>query len=278
MVNESGFRWFVDCVVFGVSVKYLVDSGARIIMLTVEVFNNLPANLGPILRKEWISAKAVNGHDINCYRCCDVPLKFDNVTVCQSLVVRQLHGCEGILGIDALNTRKGVLNMRGGYLELKGKIIPMHHGVNEVPPFLKHLGSLPQNLQSMVDCIEGISSRLRDQTTGLLFAFQNVFADEQGSCLGRTSLVKHKINTGSASPIKQAPRRMPSAKRKISEAEIDKMLTEDIIEPSNSSWSSPVVLVNKKDGSPRFCVDFRKLNGVTKKDAYPLPNAEELID
>ena len=154
----------------------------------------------------------------------------------------------------------------------------MHHGINEVPPLLETLGSLPRHLQSMVDCIEGISSRQRDQITGLLFEFQDVFADEQGSCLGRTSLIKHKINTGSASPIKQAPRRMPLAKREIAEAEIDKMLKEDIIEPSNSPWSSPVVLVNKKDGSPRFCVDFRKLNGVTEKDAYPLPNAEELID
>ena len=88
-------------------------------MLTIEVFNNLPANLRPVIRKECILAKAVNGHDINCYGCCDAPLKFDNV--CQSLVVGQLHGCEGILGIDA---HKGVLNVGGGYLELQGKLFP----------------------------------------------------------------------------------------------------------------------------------------------------------
>ena len=68
------------------------------------------------------------------------------------------------------------------------------------------------------------------------------------------------------------------AKREIIEAEIDRMLKQGIIEPSTSSWSSPIVLVEKKDRSPRFCVDFRKLNNVTVKDAYKLPNAEELID
>ena len=278
MVDTPETRCFIDCVVFGVPVIFLVDSGASISMLAIEVFNSLPGNLCPVLQEECISAKAVNGHDINCYGYCDVPLKFDNVTVWQSVVVGQLHGCEGILGIDALNTHRGVLNLGGGYLELREKIIPMHHGLTGAPTLLEQPESLPRHLQSMVDCIEGISDRQRDQITGLLFEFQDVFADEQGSHVGRTSLIKHKINTGSASPIKQAPRRMPMAKRKIAEAEIDKMLKDDIIEPSNSPWSSPVVLVNKKDGSPRFCVDFRKLNGVTKKDAYPLPNAEELID
>ena len=169
---------------------------ASISMLTIEVFNNLPANLRPVLQKECISAKTVNGHDINCYGCCDAPLKFDNVTVCQSLVVGQLHGCEGILGIDALNDHKGVLNVGGGYLKSQGKIIPMHHGINEVPPLLETLGSLPRHLQLMVDCIERISSRQRDQINGLLYEFQDVFADEQGSCLGAPPLLNIKSTRG----------------------------------------------------------------------------------
>ena len=117
----------------------------------------------------------------------------------------------------------------------------------------------------------------RKQIIDLVCDYQDVFADEQES-LGRTSTIRHKIDTGAAKPIKQAPRRLPQAKREIIEAEIDRMLKQGIIEPSTSSWSFPVVLVKKKDGSPRFCVDFRKLNNVTVKDAYPLPNAEEVID
>ena len=56
------------------------------------------------------------------------------------------------------------------------------------------------------------------------------------------------------------------------------MLADDIVEPSNSSWSNPIVMVRKPDGSYRFCLDFRKLNKVTKQDAYPLPKMENILE
>jgi hypothetical protein len=83
--------------------------------------------------------------------------------------------------------------------------------------------------------------------------------------IGRTDLVKHKINTGSAKPIKQAPRRLPFAKREAADQAVAEMQEHDVIEPSTSPWSSPVVLVQKKDGSLRFCVDYRKLNNVKEE-------------
>ena len=56
------------------------------------------------------------------------------------------------------------------------------------------------------------------------------------------------------------------------------MLKEDIIEPANGPWASPVVLVTKKDVSVRFCINFRKVNSVTRKDAYPLPRIIDCLD
>ena len=95
---------------------------------------------------------------------------------------------------------------------------------------------------------------------------------------GRTNLVKHQINTGTETPIRQAPRRLPLAKQgEVSEMVTD-MQTAGVIETSTSPWSSPVVLVKKKDGSMRFCVDYRKLNDVTKKDSYPLPRIDDTLD
>jgi hypothetical protein len=64
----------------------------------------------------------------------------------------------------------------------------------------------------------------------------------------------------------------------IIDEEVDKMLAEGVIEPSGSPWSSPIVLAKKKDGKYRFCIDFRKVNEVTRKDAYPLPFINVILD
>lgn len=64
----------------------------------------------------------------------------------------------------------------------------------------------------------------------------------------------------------------------IINVEVDKMLADYIIEPSNSSWCSPIVIDRKKDGKPRFCIVFQKVNAVTKKDAYPLPFINSILD
>lgn len=108
-----------------------------------------------------------------------------------------------------------------------------------------------------------------------------MFLDQQfermGDSLGVTTLVEHEILTD-AKPIKQRYYPVSPVKQKMLEEEVRKMLEDDVIEPSKSPWSSPVILVPKKDGTQRFCVDFRRLNAVTKKDAYPLPYISSILD
>jgi len=90
--------------------------------------------------------------------------------------------------------------------------------------------------------------------------------------------VEHKIIVKESSPIKQVPRRIPFRMREEVNGIIEDMRKQGVIEESQSPWVSPAVLVRKKDGTIRFCVDYRKLNAVTKKDSYPLPRIDDILD
>ena len=90
--------------------------------------------------------------------------------------------------------------------------------------------------------------------------------------------MEHKIETEDASPIRLPPYRLPLAPHVYLREEVKSLLTMGIIVPSKSHWAAPVVLVPKKDGSKRLCVDYRKLNLITRADPYPIPRVEDLID
>ncbi|XP_030839510.1 uncharacterized protein LOC763830 [Strongylocentrotus purpuratus] len=96
--------------------------------------------------------------------------------------------------------------------------------------------------------------------------------------LGCTLRTVHDVDVGDSLPIKQHPYRLNPRKKHQVQTELQYMLDCGIVEPSQSCWSSPVVLVPKPDGSQRFCIDYRKVNAVTKPDSFPLPRIEDCID
>ena len=108
----------------------------------------------------------------------------------------------------------------------------------------------------------------------LLLDYSDVFSDE----IGYDDIVNHKIYTVDNAPIKQRPRRLPYTYRNETRKHVKEMLDQNVIQPSTSAWASPVVLVRKKDGKLRFCVDYRKLNHISKYEAFPLPNISDLLD
>ncbi|UYV65513.1 hypothetical protein LAZ67_3004557, partial [Cordylochernes scorpioides] len=121
---------------------------------------------------------------------------------------------------------------------------------------------------------ENLSPKEQKELKQVLERYGDLFS----SRLGRTNLAKHRIDTEDAKPIKHKPYRVSAKERDIIKEQIDEMLTEGIIRPSSSPWSFPVILVKKRDGKYRFCVDYRKLNNVTVKDVYPIPRIDEVMD
>lgn len=120
-----------------------------------------------------------------------------------------------------------------------------------------------------------MEAKIKETVRQLLMLYHASFA-KSDRYLGRTDSIK-KIYKGDSLPIKQAPRRIHFHMQKDVDGHIDDLLQRNIIEPSSSPWASNIVLVKKKDGTTRFCIDYRKLN-VTKHDAYLLPRIDDSLD
>ena len=139
-------------------------------------------------------------------------------------------------------------------------------------------GKLPSHLQNLLErSCSNLSQEQTQEVRKPLLKHSSLFASDDKD-LGRTSLVKHQISSESRAAIKQQFRRTPVHLQGTVDQHINDMLERNVIEPSSSPWASPIVLVRKKDGTTRFCVDYRKLNEATVKDAYPLPRIDETLD
>lgn len=111
-----------------------------------------------------------------------------------------------------------------------------------------------------------------------LFAwYESIFSKGDGD-LECTSLNVHEIPLVDDAPVRQPYRRIPPSQYETVKAHIQQLLESQVIRESSSPYSSPIILVTKKDGSLRLCVDYRQLNSKTCRDAYPLPRIEESLD
>ena len=190
------------------------------------------------------------------------------------------------------------VNMLKQYFEREGAkvatittICTLENGKeNEVPADVVNVSEVPADDVSVSascklqnsDVLANLKRKLdhllepqQQEVASLILDFVDLFPDTPG----KTSCAYHDVEVMGATPIKQHPYRVNPVKLQFLRKEIEYMLANGIIEPSNSEWSSPCVLVPKGDGSGyRFCTDFRKINAVTKTDSYPIPRIDDCID
>ena len=130
---------------------------------------------------------------------------------------------------------------------------------------------IPEHIKDMFFCS---CTHLTDEQSiefgEVLIKFAEIFAQNDND-LGLFTATEHTIDTGDAKPIKQWMRRVPLGFADEEEKYLKKMLDSGVIIPSNSEWASPSVLIRKKDGMVHWCIDFRAVNAITHKDAFPLP-------
>jgi hypothetical protein len=252
---------YVELTFNGRVVYALVDTGASRTVLRRRNFYDICKTVGRIpLVTRATPLHGVTGHGLNVWGKTEI--KEDRLGVLPSIIVDDMMHAM-ILGRDVLSKDqasidyfKGVLHWRGRHLPL----LPSH-----VRGAMESLGDRPPVVTNSVigDCVEDN---------------EDLFA-AKGEALGCHPDIQVRIHT-EGPPIKSRPYRMPLSKREALDDKLNDLLGQGVIVPSASPWASPVVLVEKKDPSegPRFCIDFTRLNKVTKKDAYPIPLIRDIFD
>jgi hypothetical protein len=137
---------------------------------------------------------------------------------------------------------------------------------------------IPAHLEELYNKASvGKTRRQSEQIYDFLCEYESCFSKNETD-LGLTNVLEHEIRTDNARPIKQAPRRTPLAFADDDRNALVQLQERGTIRPSTSPWASPIVLVRKRTGATRLCVDYRKLNKVTVKDAFPLPRVADCLD
>ena len=136
----------------------------------------------------------------------------------------------------------------------------------------------PEDIRKQINTLVAhiTDEKQRQQLTKVLWKYGKLFDIRHPSKIN--IVLENAIDTGTNRPIHTAPYRKSNKDQETLNEETQKLLDKDIIEHSTSPWSSPVVLVKKKDGTTRFCVDYRRLNQITTKDAFPLPRIDDIYD
>ncbi|KAL7883342.1 hypothetical protein SRHO_G00010000 [Serrasalmus rhombeus] len=172
----------------------------------------------------------------------------------------------------ALLTRVQVISLPAGVTE----------EVSEQPTVVARMQAHTVQASSVLEQIEAVDLTPLPQVEqgkvrSLLRKYSSVFASFEGD-LGCTGLLSHDIPLLDDVPVRQRYRRIPPSDYDAVKAHIRQLLDSQVIRESCSPYASPIVLVKKKDGSLRMCVDYRQLNSKTRKDAFPLPRIEESLD
>lgn len=244
-------RPFAEVKIFDKPLVGLLDSGASVSILgkgCYDLAKQLELSLFEI--KSSISTADGSVHTIK--HCAYIPFTFNDHTGVVLTVLSEAveHGL--ILGID--------------FWKLFG-ITPQTAGL---------VGSI--NIEEPAKCESQtkIFSCSPEQQKELVLAVKEFLPYVEGS-LSRTNIIEHFIDTGNNEPIKQKYYPASPYVQKEIDKEITRMMNLGVIQPSSSPWSNPLVTVKKPDGSVRLCLDSRRLNSVTKKDAYPLPHISGIL-
>jgi hypothetical protein len=293
-VMSGAARPMINGVVNGCRVRFLVDTGSNVSLLPKKLFvADQPKSF--MFRTASASPLVVDGTLV-------ADLKIGDLETQQTFYVGDVT--EALLGMDFLKNNRLQLDTSVGTLAVQGhQVVELEMEESEGAQFITSVDASSCMTAEPVSPLKEDSKRI-----GLVQAY-DLFEEDDAKkeveiqpCLeshgleekdklirkkwaklfeglGHTDLVMHRIITDEKIvPIRCASYRLPLNLVDEARLQIEKMKRDGIVQPSNSEWSSPVVLVRKKNGDVRVAIDYRKLNEISKKDAYPMPRVDEILD
>jgi hypothetical protein len=267
----------------------LIDSGSTHNFIQDRVAKQLGLNLEPT---QSFQVLVGNEEELNCsHMSQQTPLLIDSHLFLVDLFVLPLSGAEIVLGVQWLRTLGPTLTdynnltlsfcREGHVVQLLGrpKPIPEEASLHQFKRLiatdaidtLLHFQLLPFQSSPQPNLPHPPA------ITNLLTQFAGLF-DEPHSLPPPRPTDHHIPLINNADPVNIRPYRYPQFQKHEIEQQIQQMLSQGLIQPSSSAFSSPMLLVRKKDGSWRFCVVYRALNSITIKDRFPIPTIDELLD
>ncbi len=188
-----------------------------------------------------------------------------------------------VLGLEFLRTSGIIIDFKNSTYSLpeEGDVVHFFTTSSPSPTVSLHLAlplvlTAPTTLTTIKELVgrADASKAQKRQLEGLMLDWPTVCTD----ILGQTNLIRHRINTIDEIPVRKKAYPVSVNKQKFMDEEVASMLDKGIIRPSVSPWAAPVVLVPKKDGSTRFCVDYRALNSKTPLDGFPMPQIQDILE
>ena len=253
-----------------VSVKALIATGAEVSAVSDILFAFIkPSLIKPSNRKNLELRSACN-NNFNIYGRFSIPVEIKNVNsiVHDFYVITNLKE-QCILGLDFIRRQGIIVNGSNNTIKITNMAQrPIIAGI-EIGPTIEKDKKTLFNLQHLSEGKFAQFKKLFDNQ-------KNLFAQSMVK-LGCAHKHKHFIETNGP-PVYTHPYKLPITQCPILQRYLTEMLENGIIRPSQSPYSSPVVLVKKKSGELRLCIDYRRLNTATVKDRYPLPRIDDIFD